>query len=97
MNATPAKLHTRQDVQAIRNRGRTAQIADENAGRWPAPTMYRGRTPLWTDEEVKQGLAQEVENLKAMAQAKRDQFQDFANGCIKARKQKNEVSQQLAA
>lgn len=97
MNATTAKLHTRQDVCKLRRRGRTAQISDENSGAWPAPTMYRGRTPLWTTEEVEQALATEVETLKAMTHARRAEFQDFAQGGVKARRQKTEVSQQLAA
>jgi hypothetical protein len=93
MNETTAKLHTRQDVCAIRRRGRTAQIADENSGRWPAPTMYRGRTPLWTTEEVERGLAQEMAELTATAEKMRAQFKASMQGCIKARRQKSEALQ----
>ncbi len=96
MNAT-AKLHTRQDVCSIRNRGRTAQIADENSGRWPLPTMYRGRTPLWTTEQVERGLEKEMAELVATAEIMRAHVKEKMQPCIKGRKQQTEASQHQTA
>ena len=97
MNATTAKLHTRRDICAIRNLGRTKQITDENTGRWPAPTMYRGRTPLWTSEEVERGLEKEMSELVANAEKMRAQVREKMQPCIKGCKQQAENSQQRAA
>lgn len=97
MNAITPKLHTRQDVCKLRNRGRTAQISDENSGAWPAPTMYRGRTPLWTTDEVERGLEKEMAELVANAETMRARVKEKMQPCIMGRKQKNEAYQHQAA
>jgi hypothetical protein len=94
MNQT---LHNRNDICAARKRGRTAQISDENKGLWPAPTFYRGRTPLWTDSEVERGLKEEIERLSAESVNKRGDLQSDMRERFKSRSRNSQLSNSMAA
>jgi hypothetical protein len=96
MNTSP-RLHNRSDISAIRKRGRTAQIADENKGLWPAPTFYRGRTPLWTDIEVARGLKEEIERLSAESINKRGDLQSDMKERVRNRNKDIQPSNSMAA
>ena len=97
MNPTSPRLHNRNDICTARKRGRTAQIADENKGLWPAPTFYRGRTPLWTDAEVQRGLAEEIERLSAESINKRGDLQSDMKERAKNRNKDIQPSNSMAA
>jgi hypothetical protein len=97
MNPTSPRLHNRNDICTARKRGRTAQISDENKGLWPAPTFYRGRTPLWTDSEVERGLREEIERLSADSINKRGDLQSDMRERAKNRNKDIQPSNSMAA
>lgn len=78
-------LVTREEICAMRKRGRTSQIADENSGRFPQASMYRGRTPLWTGQQVKAARAIEVAELSAAADKMRAKLTSTMQRCTQAR------------
>ena len=97
MNPTSPRLHNRNDICTARKRGRTAQISDENKGLWPAPTFYRGRTPLWTDSEVERGLREEIERLSAESINKRGDLQSDMRERVRNRNKDIQPSNSMAA
>ncbi len=74
MDGSKLRLFGRDDICGMRKRGRTSQISDENLGLWPKPSIYRGRTPLWTYDAVERGLAEEVRRLGAANDEKRSEL-----------------------
>lgn len=97
MNATSPRLYNREDICKTRRRRRTAQISDENNGLWPAPTFYRGRTPLWTDAEVERGLREEIERLSAESINKRGDLQSDMRARSKNRNKDIQPTNSMAA